>query len=105
MEITSELKWICLTSASIRRGELVWSIVPSLIGWAALCGAVVVNAQINQQRLILLILISGFAAQLIADFRVRHILTAALWPDWFMRLRVELTAVACASLAVLLFIQ
>ena len=105
LSFVGALHWaICLQRDELGAGWLVWSVAPSLIGWLALCGAVVANDPLSQQKLIVLVLIAGFAAQLIADFRMRHILTSAVWPDWFMRLRVQLTAVACASLAVLLFI-
>lgn len=104
LSFVGALHWaLCLQRDELGAGWLVWSVVPSLIGWVALCGLVLAGPQFKQQKLVLLMLISGFAAQLIADFRMRRILTSLVWPDWFMRLRVQLTAVACASLAVLLF--
>lgn len=106
LSFVGALHWtFCLQRDELGAGWLVWSVVPSLIGWAALCGAAVMNDPLRQQKLIALMLITGFVAQLIADFRMRHILTPAVWPEWLMRLRVQLTAVACASLAVLLFID
>ena len=106
LSFVGALHWaLCLQRDELSAGWLVWSTVPSLIGWAALCGAVVASDQLRQQKLIVLVLIAGFIAQLAADFRMRRILTAAVWPDWFMRLRVQLTVVACASLAAVLFIH
>ncbi len=106
LSFVGALHWVyCLQCDELGAGWLVWSVIPSLIGWVALCGAVVASDRLSQQKLTVLILITGFAAQLVADFRMQHILTSAVWPGWFMRLRVQLTAVACASLAVLLFIH
>lgn len=106
LSFVGALHWaLCLQRDELGAGWLIWSVVPSLTGWAALCWAVLVNDQPAQQQLAPLILITGFASQLAADFRMRQIVTALVWPDWFMRLRVQLTAVACASLAVLLFIR
>ncbi len=106
LSFVGALHWaLCLRCDELGAGWLIWSVMPSLIGWVALCGAVLANDQFSQQKLIILMLIAGFVAQLVADFRMKHILTSVLWPDWFMRLRVQLTAVACASLAALLFIR
>ena len=106
LSFVGALHWaLCLQRDELGAGWLVWSVVPSLIGWAALCGVVLVNESFSQQKLVMLALITGFIAQLVADFRMRRIVTIAVWPDWFMRLRVQLTVVACASLAVLLFIR
>ena len=106
LSFVGALHWaLCLQRDELGAGWLVWSVVPSLIGWVALCSAVVVNESFSQQKWMALLLIAGFVAQLIADFRMRRILTAAVWPDWFMRLRVQLTAVASASLAALLFVR
>ena len=106
LSFVGALHWaLCLQRDELGAGWLVWSVVPSLIGWGALCGVVVVNESFSQQKWIVLVLIAGFTAQLGADFRMRRVLTSALWPDWFMRLRVRLTLVACASLAAVLFIH
>ena len=106
LSFVGALHWaLCLQRDELGGGWLVWSVVPSLIGWVSLCGAVLANEQFSQQKLFVLLLIAGFAAQLVADFRMRKILTSVVWPDWFMRLRVQLTAVACASLAAFLFIR
>ena len=106
LSFVGALHWaLCLQRDELGAGWLVWSVVPSLIGWAALCGVVLVNESFSQQKLVMLALITGFIAQLVADFRMRRIVTIAVWPDWFMRLRVQLTVVACAALAVLLFIR
>ena len=100
------LHWaLCLQRDELSAGWLVWSVVPSLIGWAAVCSVVVVNESFRQQKFVVLMLIAGFAAQLVADFRMRRILTSAHWPEWFMQLRVRLTVVACASLSTLLIIR
>lgn len=105
LSFVGALHWaLCLRCDELGAGWLIWSVVPSLVGWAALCGAVLANNQVSLQKLSVLVLIAGFAAQLVADFRMRQILTSVVWPDWFMRLRVRLTAVVCAALAVLLFI-
>ena len=105
LSFVGALHWaLCLERDELGAGWLIWSVVPSLIGWAALCGVVAVNEQLSQKKIMVLILIAGFVAQLVADFRMRSIVTAAVWPDWFMRLRVQLTAVVCSSLAVLQFI-
>lgn len=105
LSFVGALHWaLCLQRDELGAGWLVWSVVPSLIGWAALCAVFVVSESFSQQKLTVLALIAGFLAQLVADFRMRRILSAAVWPDWFMRLRVQLTVVACASLAVVLFI-
>ena len=106
LSFVGALHWaLCLQRDELGAGWLVWSVIPSLIGWAALCGAVAVNDSFGLQKWMVLLLIAGFVAQLIADFRMRRIVTSAVWPDWFIRLRVHLTLVACASLAVLLFIH
>ena len=100
------LHWaLCLQRDELGAGWLVWSVVPSLIGWTALCGVVAVSESFSHQKWIVLALIVGFIAQLVADFRMRRILTSAVWPDWFMRLRINLTVIVCSSLAVLLFIR
>jgi steroid 5-alpha reductase family enzyme len=105
LSFVGALHWaLCLRCDELGAGWLVWSIVPSLIGWVALCGAVVTTSQFRQQKWMVALLIVGFAVQLVADFLMRGILTSAVWPDWFMRLRIQLTVVVCASLAVLLFI-
>jgi Protein of unknown function (DUF3429) len=102
LSFVGALHWaICLQRDELGAGWLVWSVVPSLTGWVALCGAVATHDQLSQ-KLMALILIAGFVAQLFADFRMRYVLSAEVWPDWFMRLRVQLTVVACASLAALL---
>ena len=106
LSFVGALHWaLCLQRDELGAGWLVWSVVPSLIGWAALCGAVAVSNSFSQQKWFALALITGFMAQLGADFRMRRVLTSALWPDWFMRLRVRLTLVACACLAAVLFIH
>lgn len=106
LSFVGALHWaFSLQRNELGAGWLVWSVVPSLIGWVALCGAALTSAHPGQQKIIVLTLIVGFIAQLIADFRMRAILTSTVWPDWFMRLRVQLTTVACASLAVMLLIH
>ena len=105
LSFVGALHWaLCLQRDELGAGWLAWSVVPSIIGWAALCGVVVMNGSFSQQKWIVVGMATGFIAQLMADFRMRRILSASVWPDWFMRLRVNLTVMACASLAVLLFI-
>lgn len=106
LSFVGALHWsLCLQQDALGAGWLAWSVVPSLIGWTALCGAVSLNHSHGYQKLMVILLIVGFLAQLAADYLMRRALTSALWPDWFMRLRVRLTSVACGCLALVLFIR
>lgn len=73
---------------SQRTWRYVWSVVPALVAWPALllplpwAGA---------------LLIAGFAAHLAQDLQLKR--STAL-PAWYLRLRMQLTAVACLCLAV-----
>lgn len=70
----------------IRGGLFAVSVVPSLAGWVA-C--------FLPQQLGLLILALSFMAMVLLD---RHVVAEGLVPDWWMRLRAVLSAVAVASL-------
>jgi hypothetical protein len=77
------------TAAGRRLGRrLAWSVVPSLVGWAALLVPPVAG---------LFVLAAAFAVQLGIDLRATKRGAA---PAWYPRLRVPLTLVVVASLAV-----
>jgi hypothetical protein len=84
-------------------GWLVWSVMPALIGWIALMFPLLSLATRYVDEATIAILLMGFAAQLTADFRIRRVLPKSVLPDWFMRMRIHLTAGACGSLIVALF--
>ena len=67
-------------------GRLVVSVIPSLVGWAAL---------LVEERAGLLLLAVAFAAMLWVDLRAARQGRA---PAWYPRLRVPLTVVVIASL-------
>ena len=70
-----------------RHASFAWSVVPSLLAWPALLVPPAAGAAL---------LIAGFAAHLAQDFRLQRI---AMLAPWYLRLRVQLTSVACTCLA------
>ena len=69
----------------------LWSVVPSLLGWVALLVEPAVGATL---------LIAGFLAHYGQDLRLNRILPL---PSWYLPLRLQLTTVACLSLASVYF--
>ena len=65
---------------------LIWSVIPSLIGWAAL---------FLPAKLAALVLISCFLAALMIDLKL---IANKIWQGWMRSLRLHLTLVAVASL-------
>lgn len=91
--IASFLGGIAWGAAVERHGpglEYAWSVLPSLVAWAALLMPVTPA---------LLTLMAAFAAALVQDFA--NLRTGRL-PPWFWRLRVQLTLVVVVTLAVTL---
>jgi len=72
---------------------LIWSVVPSLIGWSVLLLGLAPGPA-------LLVLAAGFSAQFGADLRLNRARQA---PDWFLALRGRLTigVLVCLALAFL----
>jgi hypothetical protein len=68
-------------------GMYAWSVMPSLLGWAALLVAPAAGATL---------LIAGFLVQYRQDLRLSRVLTL---PTWYLPLRLQLTVVACLCLA------
>jgi Protein of unknown function (DUF3429) len=101
------LSWAhAMHRAELSSWWIVWSVVPSLVGWLAICVPAIEPGTSTQ--IAVLALIAGFLAQLIADLRMRNTCNAAtknVFPDWFVRMRVHLTLAACASLSVMFFIR
>ncbi len=91
--ISSFLGGIAWGSAVERHGgglEYAWSVLPSLVGWAAL---------LMPATPALLTLIAAFAAALLQDYAN---LRSGRLPLWFWRLRVQLSLVVAVTLAVTL---
>ncbi len=104
LSFVGALPWAhAMQRAELRAGWMVWSVVPSLLAWVAMF--VTLFGITSSTVVAALVLISGFGAQLAADFRLRRALGTDQFPDWFMRMRIHLTLGACASLSVLLFIR
>ena len=70
-------------------GVYAWSVMPSLVGWLAL---------LTQPEAGATLLIAGFLAQYWQDRRLARVLPL---PAWYLPLRLQLTVVACLSLATL----
>lgn len=70
-----------------RHACFAWSVVPALVAWPALLVPPAAGATL---------LIIGFAAHLVQDFRLQRSVVLA---PWYLHLRVRLTSVACACLA------
>ena len=70
---------------------LVWSVIPSLLGWAAL---------LMPPLPAVMVLSAGFVLALMVDLgRLGAVLSGSpRWPHWMQRLRLHLTFVAVASL-------
>jgi hypothetical protein len=73
-------------------GMYAWSVMPSLLGWLALLAHPEVGASL---------LIAGFLAQYWQDRRLARVLPL---PAWYLPLRLQLTVVACLSLATVYFL-
>ncbi len=78
-----------LSSNQPRAGRFVWSVMPALLGWAALMMPAMMAA---------LCLIIGLLICLAYDMRV---LSKGEWPSYMRSLRIILTAIACLSLSVI----
>ena len=65
---------------------LIWSVIPSLIGWAAL---------FLPAQLAVLVLVLCFLAALLIDLKL---MADQIWQGWMRGLRLHLTLVAVASL-------
>lgn len=74
-------------------GMYVWSVMPSLLGWAAL----LVHPEAGAT-----LLIAGFLTQYRQDLRLTRVLTL---PAWYLPLRLQLTVVACLCLASVYFLE
>ena len=76
--------------AAQRQGLWLWSVVPALLAWPAVLWAAPGAA---------LLLVAGFAAHWLRDWRLVAQTGAAL-PPWYLGLRTRLTLVACLCLLV-----
>lgn len=74
-------------------GMYAWSVMPSLLGWAALLTHPAAGATL---------LIAGFLTQYRQDLRLTRVLTL---PAWYVPLRLQLTVVACLCLASVYFLE
>ncbi len=74
-------------SAGERDRRFVWSVVPSLLAWAALLVPPVAAA---------LVLIAAFVTHVVEDHRLGR---AGRLPPWYLPLRLRLTLIASACLA------
>lgn len=75
-------------SRAQRNGMLVWSVTPALLAWVALSLPSLMGA---------LVMVTGFAAQLI--FEYWHKAWLHQW-RWYWPLRMQLTLIACIAIAV-----
>ena len=75
------------TAGRPMNGMYAWSVMPSLLGWAALLVAPAAGATL---------LIAGFLVQYRQDLRLARVLSL---PAWYLPLRLQLTVVACLCLA------
>ncbi len=75
------------TAGRPMNGMYAWSVMPSLLGWAALLVAPAAGATL---------LIAGFLVQYRQDLRLARVLPL---PAWYLPLRLQLTVVACLCLA------
>ena len=75
------------TAGRPMNGMYAWSVIPSLLGWAALLVAPAAGATL---------LIAGFLVQYRQDLRLARVLAL---PTWYLPLRLQLTVVACLCLA------
>lgn len=75
------------TAGRPMNGMYAWSVMPSLLGWAALLVAPAAGATL---------LIAGFLVQYRQDLRLARVLAL---PAWYLPLRLQLTVVACLCLA------
>ena len=73
-------------------GMYAWSVMPSLLGWAALLLHPTAGATL---------LIASFLTQYRQDLRLTRVLTL---PTWYSPLRLQLTVVACLCLASVYFL-
>lgn len=72
----------------VPRALLVWGVVPTLVGWAALAfGPPLAHG----------VMMLGFLAAFLADYRAS---LSGLTPTWYARLRLVLTTLVLLSLAV-----
>lgn len=74
------------TAGRPMNGMYAWSVMPSLLGWAALLVAPAAGATL---------LIAGFLVQYRQDLRLARVLSL---PAWYLPLRLQLTVVACLCL-------
>lgn len=77
--------------AASRSSLFVWSVVPSLLGWAALLGA-----QAGFAGTAALVLVAGFLAHFVMDLRLAK--SGTQLPAWYLPLRLQLTSVATLCL-------
>ena len=75
--------------ARFEAGFYIWSVVPSLWGWACLW-------LIDKPEMILLSLIPGFVISYLVDWQL---VRKGRWPHWMAGLRLQLTLVACLMMA------
>ncbi len=80
------------TAGKSMNGMYAWSVMPSLLGWAALLAHPAAAATL---------LIAGFLAQYRQDLRLARVLPL---PNWYLPLRLQLTVVACLCLATVYFL-
>ncbi len=90
------LHWAhALHDVDLGAGNLVWSVCPSLLAWAAATVGVVFIESRYIVGAAIAALIVGFVAQLYVDSTLR----AKPWfPQWFWQLRQRVTLAVCASL-------
>jgi uncharacterized membrane protein len=78
-------------SGPVANKLFIWSVVPSLLGWVAL---------LVEPAAGIALLITGFLTHYWQDVRLARILPL---PSWYLPLRLQLTGVACLSLASVIF--
>ena len=103
LSFVGALHWgiaMVLPQAASHAALFVWSVVPSLLGWAALLGA-----QAGFPGTATVVLIVGFVAHFVMDLRLAK--SGMLLPAWYLPLRLQLTSVAtlCLLLSLALRVQ
>jgi hypothetical protein len=101
LSFVGALHWAyALRAPELGSRALVWSVVPSLVGWAAICFAAFAGGGYGVFAASAIAMIAVFVLHLKEDRSLAVRAPSAAPSAWFMRLRVQLTLGACVSLAI-----
>lgn len=102
LSFVGALHWAyALHRAELGGGAFIRSVVPAFIAWISLCVALLVPGGFGVHAFAAALMIGSFLAHLRADYALNRAFKETIVPTWFLKLRLHLTAVACASLAVI----